>query len=275
MYQMKEKQDLTIIVSSCDRYKDAWDPFFKLFHKNWPTCPFPIVFNTETLTYSSNEVNFRTFFAGKGKAWSRQLKECLMTINTEFVLCMLEDFFLLSPVNMSGVSETLEIMRDNTKIGMVTFKEEKQQFWKLGKRYNEHFIEVKRGSQYRINAVLSLWRRDFLLNILRENENAWQFEVYGTRRALFSFKQILCYDPELPLPFDYHTWPGYGIGILHGKWLRGNVKLFEENGFVVDFSNLGFCEWPEETRQEDCKDNVEISWWLKIRRVIRFIRSFW
>ena len=33
---MNNKNDVTILVNSCDKYEDAWEPFFKLFSIQWP-----------------------------------------------------------------------------------------------------------------------------------------------------------------------------------------------------------------------------------------------
>ena len=36
------KNKFAILIVSCDKYSDLWDPFFKLFFKFWPDCPFNI-----------------------------------------------------------------------------------------------------------------------------------------------------------------------------------------------------------------------------------------
>ena len=44
--------DVTILVNSCDKYEDAWEPFFKLFSIQWPECPYKIILNTESKNFS-------------------------------------------------------------------------------------------------------------------------------------------------------------------------------------------------------------------------------
>ncbi len=44
------KQDYTILVSSCDGYRDLWDPFFTILKANWPELAAQqqeIILNTE------------------------------------------------------------------------------------------------------------------------------------------------------------------------------------------------------------------------------------
>ena len=40
--------NLTIIVNTCDKYEDAWNPFFRLMEINWPESEnYKIILNTE------------------------------------------------------------------------------------------------------------------------------------------------------------------------------------------------------------------------------------
>lgn len=45
--------NLTIIVNSCDKYEDAWNPFFKLMEIHWPKSDkYQIILNTENKDYT-------------------------------------------------------------------------------------------------------------------------------------------------------------------------------------------------------------------------------
>lgn len=48
---MRNTNDCTIVVSTCDAYRDLWPAFFALFKRYWPDCPYKIVLNTETLDF--------------------------------------------------------------------------------------------------------------------------------------------------------------------------------------------------------------------------------
>ena len=87
------KQDVTILVNSCDLYEDAWDPFFRLLKIQWPDCAYPVILNTETKEYHCDFMDVRTVKSGKKRSWSARLKYALDQIETRFVLFSLEDFF--------------------------------------------------------------------------------------------------------------------------------------------------------------------------------------
>jgi hypothetical protein len=42
----------SILVNTCDKFEDCWDPFFKLFKFYWPDYTGTIYLNTEYKDYS-------------------------------------------------------------------------------------------------------------------------------------------------------------------------------------------------------------------------------
>ena len=40
------RSDCSILVVSCDRYRDLWTPFFTLFQRYWPDCDMPVYLGT-------------------------------------------------------------------------------------------------------------------------------------------------------------------------------------------------------------------------------------
>ena len=40
-----------VVVLSCDKYSDLWNPFFKLYNKYWQDNPFKTYLITENKTY--------------------------------------------------------------------------------------------------------------------------------------------------------------------------------------------------------------------------------
>ena len=51
----------TIVVSSCDKYEDLWEPFFSILKANWPELDYQIVLNTETKKYKYPGLEIKHF----------------------------------------------------------------------------------------------------------------------------------------------------------------------------------------------------------------------
>ena len=101
-------KDCSILVTSCDAYRDIERPFVTLFRKYWPDCPFELVLVTETAngaasTADSDTPQFdRIHATGKGKNWCQMLAEALAQIETPYVLLLMNDYLLTSPVDTHG-----------------------------------------------------------------------------------------------------------------------------------------------------------------------------
>ena len=48
----KIKENVTILVNSCDNYDDLWLPFFTLLKKYWVPLNVRVILNTETKKFS-------------------------------------------------------------------------------------------------------------------------------------------------------------------------------------------------------------------------------
>lgn len=240
------KTKCSVLVTSCDNYEDAWFPFFALFKKMWPNCSYPIFLNTETKSFLYEGLDIVCVHPkilkdkkGNSISWSYRLKQVLEQIDSSFVLFFLEDFFLQSPVRNDMIQNCLNWMENDNSIGVIDF-------------YNEpcseivenlEFSEIDRNYDYCINAMCALWRKDFLINILRD-ENPWDFEFFGTERWRRSRVKIYTHRKEFKRVFDYQIKPALGYGIYQGKWLRNNIDLFNRHGIEVDFEKRGFIDPP-------------------------------
>ena len=242
---MSDKQ-LTILLTSCDKYSDAWAPFFCLLKKYWPTCNYPIVLNSETKEFHSDDFQIHTFCGGKNIAWSKRLKRCLKTIQSEYVLLCLEDYFLQAPVDLDVFNAALQTMNENTNIGVIQFAIDIPTRYDNSIQINRYFSPVPKGQDVKFNGriycVLSLYRTKYLNKLLIASESPWEFEVYGSLRSEYYKEEVYRENDNHPRCFTYYIEPKYGYAISRGKWLPKNKELFEENGIEVDFSNLGMLD---------------------------------
>ena len=241
---MNDRNDVTILVSSCDKYADAWEPFFKLFHIKCPDCPYRILFNTESKNYSCDDLSIETVHTGACQTWTERIKASLEKIDTEFVLFFLEDFFLLSPVNPQSWQQALDCMKKHPDVGFMCFHPNGPFNQPLRHRsvIDTNLYETKKNENFRINATVGLWRKEFLLQMLFRDGDAWYFEWSATKLSKYSNYKTTFWDRESVRIFDYEINLSSGLGIFRGKWLSGNKKLFETYHLTVNFENLGMID---------------------------------
>ena len=242
------KNDVTILVNSCDKYEDAWEPFFNLLKIQWPECAYNIVLSTETKSYACDYFNVKTINTKSDLPWSSRLKEVLKQIETEYVLFFLEDFFLLDKVNVKNFDLALDLMRSDKKTCLVEFPSMEGNY-KESNNINEKrtFSKVPLFKDYRAKVMVSLWRTRDFENLVFENEDPWLCEKETSVRSMAYGKKIYCQDYTYSLPvFNYCINPDLGYGITQGKWLVNNKPFFEKNGIHgVNYDNLGILEKPK------------------------------
>lgn len=95
------KTKLAVLVPSCDKYADLWKPFFTLFWKFWPDCPFPVYLLTNISTIDDNRV--QVLPVGQDVSWSDNLAKTLEKLNYEYVFLFLDDLFLVGRVDTEKV----------------------------------------------------------------------------------------------------------------------------------------------------------------------------
>jgi hypothetical protein len=246
--------DLTILVCSCDAYEDLWYPYFEIFKNHWPDCPYPLALNTESKSYSHDGLKIKTFEfytedEAKNVDWSTRMIKTLEAIDTEFVLVTLEDHFLASPVDTKKFEEAFEIIKNHKEITQLSFINRISKDVKTKRIGN--FARIPINNYFRVNLDTAIWRRKRMLKTLRAGENAWEYELNATERALWDFHDYYGYqiEKEPILDVSFHLRKGYGL--FRGKWVWRNPELFEKFNIPMDFLKRGYMN------QEECIAYVE------------------
>ena len=243
----KYSRDVTIVVASCDGFSDCWEPFFFLLRKYWPQCSYPVILGTQSkaFTYPGLRIVSSQIMKHEGTSeapWSERLLFCLELVESEFVIFMLDDYFISGQVDNEIIEHCVRIMRDN-RYSHITLTE--HGVARPAKAcYDPLLLEIESKARYRVSTAPALWRVDSLRSYLRLRENIWQFEVFGSRRswrredAFFALNpKALSNGAEGAIPYFRSD---YNSGIVRGKWQQEIKPFFEAHGITVDYSKRGW-----------------------------------
>ncbi len=234
---------ITILVSSCDKYEDAWEPFFRLFNKYWQDCPYSFVLSTETKQFSCDYLNVKTINCDKSFSWGKRLKNAVNEIESEYILFFLDDFFVRDNVEVTVFNRACELLDTKQEIGAVKFYSYPNCSDGLikGDVYGfEEFSYLDDNIRNSRDVEATLWRKDCFLKMILDNDDAWAFEVDGNYRMKFVGYDFVCQNTKNDVAFNYCIKPKYNLGISCGKWLWDTPALFEENGiYGIDYEKLG------------------------------------
>jgi len=157
--------DIVLIVTSCDKYKSLQEPFFKIFKKYWPDCPFEV----------------RLILLNSGN-WAREIKEALEKIEAPYFFRMSDDSLLSEKVDTEKILELFEIVKKENIcfLGLSLFPRYDIDFPQF-KNYPD-LIEIN-NDPYRVNLRPGIWNKEVFVKILKDGETMWEMEIEGTKRS--------------------------------------------------------------------------------------------
>ncbi|MDY6367961.1 MAG: hypothetical protein SPL13_05565, partial [Clostridia bacterium] len=218
-----DNSDVAVLVNSCDKYVDVLDYFFFFFKKFWQ-CPYAIYLNMEKVQYKNNLYNFQTFTFGK-IPWSKRFIKCLKYMKENYVITFLDDFFLLDNVKQKILNDCIIKMKNNKDIGYFMF--EPNFFNEYNTPPENHFFRSRnKYEDFLASAQIILWRKSYLLQVLRSKESPWEFEIYGTFRMRHYKEKLYCLNTDAEPVFPMILRGENATGLIGGRWWKGNVDLF-------------------------------------------------
>lgn len=226
----------SVLINSCDKYEDAWYPFFELIKKYWKNCSYPFYLNTETKSYAHKGINLTVLNSGHNEcSWGQRIKKCLNRIETPYVILFLEDFFLQQPVDQEELENCIEIMEGDPNIVAIYFKHTTS--FDTPSPVYANYIEMTENKDCKLNLQAGLWRKNDLIDLVQDDDSPWTFETDGyirvKRDQVFLCSKAGTHTNMSGCVFPYLTDRRLGYGIWAGKWLWNNDKLFKRNGIQV------------------------------------------
>ena len=172
------KNKCAIFVSSCDAFSDAWEPFFKLFFRYWPDCPFPIFLIANQLEYNDKRVKAIKLYPDKG--WAINMRESLEKFNYPYIIYFQEDYFLKTAVDNKRILNLLDILIKE-RAGCL-------RLWpspgpdKNFKNYRD-IGQINEDSSYRVSLQAAIWDKEIFKDLLVSGETGRDMEFSGSERS--------------------------------------------------------------------------------------------
>lgn len=260
----------SILINTCDKFEDCWDPFFKLWSLYWSDCKGKIYLNTEFKDFRHEGLDVHAIkgcigkpFKGKYATWSQCLKWALDFIDTEIVLYMQEDYFLKAKVDNAVVENYVKLMEGHKDIQCIHLTDQSVHAEKPSEF--ENLDEVALKQRYRVSCQAALWRKEELYRLIREYENAWEFEEFGSQRSSIIGSRYLCVSHDYVRLDKYEIIPYIFTGIVQGRWMEQTKPLFEKHGIVMDWNRRGFLR---DAPRKPIKKRI-IYRWNKLWKLLR------
>ncbi|MGD0661898.1 MAG: hypothetical protein ABSD38_27885 [Syntrophorhabdales bacterium] len=221
-----EEFDTSILVVSCDKYRDLWAPFFTLFFRYWSDCPYQVYLCSNETGCEDERV--KTILTGPDLSWSANLKRCLEKLPTAYFILFQEDFLLTKIVDTGRIRALVAYLQRHRAacLRLMPFPPPETMI-----EDSLMVGEISKGALYRVSLQTAIWEKDVLYGLLREGESPWDLESDGSVRSNAIDKPFLsiCGKNRETWPLDY-----FGTAVVQGKWVRQAVALCAREGITVD-----------------------------------------
>ncbi len=199
------KEHLGILILSCDKNSDLWEPYFSLFWKYY-NGSHQVYLGSNSASFNSDKV--KVIYSGEDLDWSSSCKKILRQIPNKYILLLLEDLFITTKIDPTEITKHLKFI-----------KKYKAKHVHLGPTPKpDKFIDremgiYEKGAPYRVN-VAGYWDKEYLLSLLMDGESPWDFEIRGSYRTV-NEDGFFCL--EKPLFSIVHV-------LEKGRWLPEAVR---------------------------------------------------
>lgn len=174
---------MRVVVTTCDAHVHVVEFFIKAWRKAWPNCTWPIEVVAGTICPPcANAELVNVVQLGLDEGWSDNmliyLNEFYPNGNDPFLL-MLEDY-IVTEVS-ADYMELCETAARNPIVGQVRLVPIPGPT--LDWEGHDSIGEFDKEEPYAISLQASMWRPEVLQDLLVMDENPWQVETKGSRRA--------------------------------------------------------------------------------------------
>jgi hypothetical protein len=213
-----------VVIASCDKSKDLWKPLVESYDRFWPDCPMRKYLITNHARPKIDGVEVVT--VGEDRGWSAGLKTAIGRLKEEYVLLYVDDLFLIKQVDTHRLAEVLGwVEQHRPECVRLNSISDNYPVASMPRRTDGRLCgEIAPGSDYRVSTVLSLWKRQTLIEIVREGESAWEFEIHGSLRS----------DRYAGFYGTFENIFHVANAVIRGKWRPSAVAKLRQCGLHVD-----------------------------------------
>lgn len=231
---MKIDDRVTIIVGSCDAYRDIVEYYLYFLKSNWMECRYRILIAMEEANVDSDIAE--TIKNGASSTWTERIINTIKHTDSPYILLSVDDLFISKPVVQDDINAVINfIEKEKIKYYRIpTFKTSKRK--KMTYPENDNAELIDNDSPYNVSIGSAIWDRNELLGILGEGTmSAWDLENYFLEQASNScpgYKDKYVSDKRFLLN-SVHM-------IKAGKWIPNAANMIKKLGYEVNFEKRGY-----------------------------------
>ena len=226
------KDKLSLVISSCEAYSDLWDNHIALLRENWADRSIDAVIVTDK-KHNSPYSDVEVFSSGESMEMPQRLSEYAKKCKTDYLLITLDDYYVDRPIDNEKILRAICIMEkyELDYFRFWPYPHEKKRIEGVEKAF---WIELE--GNYKVNLYPAIWRKDFLLQTVKEPLSAWKYEV-----SLTEIARSLMAKCGYSVNGEYHI-----VDVIRkGKMLHPAKRFLDSKGMIL---NRELISWKQEVK---------------------------
>lgn len=176
--------NIPVVVSTCDKYLWAIQPFAYLFNTYWSQQQQVIVVGYARPNFALPP-NF-TFYSiapqeFPASRWSDGMHQFFSEPNApDLFVWMLEDYWITRTVDVTGVNTLADYVAMHPgilRLDLTTDRLYNGQMFEVGAFGHYDIVETPYQSPYQFSLQAGIWRKSLLMRIFKRNRTPWQTEI--------------------------------------------------------------------------------------------------
>jgi hypothetical protein len=238
-----KNQRMTIMIISCDLYRELWDCTFHFFDKNWPDCPYPKLLVSDKKTdYVRDGVQV---LAIEGRDFGGRINEACQSVHTPYVLFVPEEYWVTKPIKSDQIEYLLDLMEKND-LGYLRMQQ--YQRLKKGRRIGNGVRSIAIERSFDVDNHPFIARTEILQGGAAADEEAHVYERRLSKRYLAMGVEA-AYAKKRYFPFQEALTRGlffrraYRMALLSGCYRGGRREMtsWEECKFNAHIKPRDWC----------------------------------
>lgn len=220
---------MKILVCSCDKNEDTFEPFHHCMEKYWTDHP-KVIYKTETI----DNPYYETLKANQPiSKWTDGMREVIEQIDDDQILLMMDDIFIRQPVDTKRIKEAETYLQSIYGLNVACMNFEKAFDPNDEETRLKGWKKRKQGSPWMVSIMCGLWQTEKLVNVLMEGLSPWDVEA---KQEGMGYEYYINADDYI-IDWGYVTYQPSGI--CRGKWQKECVWFFQSEGIKVDYGKRG------------------------------------
>ena len=165
--------NVSVLISSCDKFSDLWETHFRLYRENWDGAPWKTYLVTDKPTDRRFD-GVEIIAAGEELDFPMRIRYALEQIDTDYVLVTLDDYFLIEKARAGILSELAE-RAEREKIDYLMLYDRRKTD---PKKYKSPDVlePIDLTKKYAVTLYPAIWNKDFLYHSVKSDLSPWLFE---------------------------------------------------------------------------------------------------